>query len=442
MSLTAAPSHFSTTAPRRSRAARTLVASTAVALAVRLVTMMFVYQDRLDPQRGHWRFGWETGMLARSIALGQGFSSPFTLNTGPSAWMSPLYPGLLAGIFRLFGLFTPASAIAILTFNSLVSALTCIPVYFIARRTAGERTARWAAWIWAFFPYAVAFATTRVWENSLTAFLLPLLVWTTLALAESTRASNTWYALAGLLWAAAALSNPDVLSLFPFALAWLAWRRHSSNRRWLVPVLLTALLLAAGLTPWEIRNYRVFHRPVPLRDNFWMEMRVGNTGDMTDIIPDWAHPAQNPAEQAKFQAMGETAYLAHMRRVSLAFIRRYPGEFVWLSLKRFLYTWTGYWSWNPVYRRDEPFQVPNIFFCTTTTLLMLFGLRAVWRRRRQWAPVFLVPLLIYPAVYYITHPAMEYRHPIDPLIVILIAMAGTTWTGARGRPLWWNGGRD
>jgi hypothetical protein len=40
--------------------------------------------------------GYEAGAIAKSIAVGDGFSSPFREPTGPTAWMMPLYPYLLA----------------------------------------------------------------------------------------------------------------------------------------------------------------------------------------------------------------------------------------------------------------------------------------------------------------------------------------------------------
>ncbi len=51
----------------------------------------------------------ETGNIARSLALGKGFSNVFNQGTGATAWLTPVYPLLLAGIFRIFGIFTPAS---------------------------------------------------------------------------------------------------------------------------------------------------------------------------------------------------------------------------------------------------------------------------------------------------------------------------------------------
>ena len=57
-----------------------------VALAVRLAVIPFVYHEWMDPfVLEHWAFG----RIARSIASGHGFGSPFA-DTGLSALLPPL----------------------------------------------------------------------------------------------------------------------------------------------------------------------------------------------------------------------------------------------------------------------------------------------------------------------------------------------------------------
>src|SRR6202043_3515379 len=101
-----------------------------VALAVRLAVIPFLYKDWMDPfVLEHWAFG----RIARSIVSGHGFGSPFA-DTGLSALLPPVYSYLLAGIFKIFGIETKASVVAALSLNSLFSALTCIPVFLLARQ--------------------------------------------------------------------------------------------------------------------------------------------------------------------------------------------------------------------------------------------------------------------------------------------------------------------
>ncbi len=146
-----------------------------VAFALRMAVVAFLYPEQLDPSRDHWHFAYETGRIARSIALGKGFSSPLFGDTGPTAWMTPAYPYVVAGVFKIFGIYTKSSALVLLGLNALVSALTCIPVCFIARKHFGERAAQWSAWAWAVFPYGIYFPAERIWKAWWATFLLAVL---------------------------------------------------------------------------------------------------------------------------------------------------------------------------------------------------------------------------------------------------------------------------
>ena len=187
------------------------------ALAIRLVVMVFLLPEQLDPSRDHWHFGYETGRIARSIVQGRGFSSPLFAETGPTAWMSPVYPYIVAGVFKVFGIYTTASAVVLLSLNALTSALTCIPIFFIARRTFGERAAKWAGWGWVFFPYAVYFPVERIWETWLSTLLLSLLFLFALHLED--RSGQTWgnWIGFGLLSSLAALTSPAIVSRDAFS---------------------------------------------------------------------------------------------------------------------------------------------------------------------------------------------------------------------------------
>src|SRR6266496_3936796 len=90
-----------------------------IALLLRLAVITFGPTYHITPRRDHFQFGWEMGRLARSIATGNGFSSPTDLPTGPSAWAPPVYPYILSGVFKLFGIYSQLSAWVILTFNSI-----------------------------------------------------------------------------------------------------------------------------------------------------------------------------------------------------------------------------------------------------------------------------------------------------------------------------------
>lgn len=404
--------------PPRFSPRRILLWAMLVGLAVRLAAMPFTFSDLRDPGRNYFRFGWESGQVAAAVASGHGYSSPLPTPTGPSAWLPPVFPLLLAGMFRAFGIFSAASAFVILLLNSIFSVLTCIPVYFIARHSFGEPAAKFAAWGWSLFPYAVYYSVGRVWSDCLGALLFALAFLTALRLGEESRLRDwlTW----GALWGLLALTNPAVLAALPFLLGWIVVRSHPR-----VTYLLLMLFVAFVVVgPWMIRNYRVFHRVIPLRDNFWMEMRFGNTGDLSEIIPDWAHPSTNAQEQAEFARLGELAYNQEKKQLVTEFVKQHPTQFAGLCLRRISNFWTGYWSLNREFLEAEPFTYPNMVFVTGTSVITFFGLWMAWRRRLPVAPYVLV-LIFFPLVYYLTHSELEYRHPIEPLMVALAAFGAS-----------------
>ena len=163
------------------------------------VAMIGVFREyRTRPIEDHFAFGWEMGRVARSIAMGQGFSNPYGGNTGPTAWEPPLYPYLMAGVFKIFGIYTNASAWVLLTINSLFASLTTIPIFLIARRTFGDRVARWSAWGWALNPYIWYWSIHWIWDTTFTPLVLSLIFLVALEL-QDWRGFRGWV-IFGCLW--------------------------------------------------------------------------------------------------------------------------------------------------------------------------------------------------------------------------------------------------
>jgi hypothetical protein len=388
-----------------------------MALVIRLVVMGFLYQEQLDPERDHWRFGYENARLARSIVEGHGLSSPLFADTGPSAWMTPVYPYFIACVFKVFGIYSTTSAFVLLSIQALISALTCLPIFYLARKLFGERVALWAGWAWVLFPYGVYFPVERIWGAWLSTLLVTILFLSSLYLENSTR---LWHWIGyGALWGFAALNEPLVMAAWPFMVGWSCYRLHRQKLRWAVPLLATVLALIVVVTPWFIRNYSVFGRVIPFRDTLGLELQVGNHGDLSHWHPYWSGPWHNPEEWQAFADLGEVRYMEREKQRGLAFIRSHPGWFAFATVRRFGYIWTGFWSFDKQYLSGEPLDPANVFMCTTLTVLMLLGLRRVWRKDYALAVYFALILFFFPLPFYLTHPEVYARRQIDPLIVVL-----------------------
>jgi len=384
-----------------------------IAFALRVLCIAVMHTYRFRTSDNNFSFGWEMGRIGAALASGQGFSSPFNHPTGPTAWEPPLTPFLIAGVFKVFGTYSHASAFVMLTINSLWSSLTCIPIFFIARRCFGEKVAVASAWTWALFPYPIYWCIKWVWETSLSALLIATIFWVSISM-EDEEGLKPWVWF-GLLWGIAALNSPSLLSFLPASEHYGWYRRRKSGKRSLAGVALAAIIFVAFVTPWLIRNARVFGQPVFLRTNFGAELRMGNGPYADGTWQSYLHPTDNLAEFRKYRQMGELAYVRQRKDEAVQWIKANPGGFAVVAFRKFVYYWYGLpKEVNPEWLGP----VKNSLFAASS-LLTLFGLVLAIRQRRPHAWLFFWLLLLYPMVYYVVFPHARYRHPVDPEITIL-----------------------
>jgi 4-amino-4-deoxy-L-arabinose transferase-like glycosyltransferase len=392
--------------------------------SVRLIIVALVYKGFLDPARDHWEFAYEIGRVARSIALGQGFSHPYWANTGPTALLTPVYPYFLAGIFATFGVYTKASALVFLGINTFFSAATSVPIFLIARKTLDLRTAKVAAWVWAFFPYAINFSATTMWYHSFVALLLTVIFLVTLSVASSDRVS-AWAGF-GVLLGFAALTNPVVVGIVPFVSAWLWVQLNRKRKSAWTATFVCLVVMIVTITPWFMRNERALHQLVVFKDGYWLEVCVGNVNNSLHWWDGSEHPSGSEQENAQYERLGELNYMATKRTRAIAYIASHPGAYALRSLRHAIFMWTGFWSFNRDYLRQEPFDPGNIFFLTLLSLLSIRGLYCMFREGRGTAArLYFLVLLSFPVPYYLSHLDPGFRHPVDPLLVILACFALT-----------------
>lgn len=382
-----------------------------IAFILRLLVILVFHTYRFGPGQPY-NYGYEMGRIGRSIAEGNGFGNIYGAMTGPTAYEPPLYPYLVGAVFKVFGVYSHLSAFVLLGINAVFSALTCIPIFHIAKRCFGESTAVGAAWAWTLYPLAIYWSTTWIWETVLSTLLLAVLFSLTLTMDERPGLKPwIWF---GVLWGIAVLTNPSQVSFLPVSGLWAVRQLAKRNKPWLAGAVVASMLFVACLAPWQIRNYRTFGHLFFIRHDFGMILRMGNGPEANGSWLISLMPSRNPAEFARYASMGETDYAAAQGRQASEFIQQNPGRFVVLCVKRFFY----YWGGNPRPSIFEAAILTNVFEIATAAILF-WGLIRALQKRVPGAWLFFWLILLYPVIYYITYPNIRYREPLEPYMIIL-----------------------
>lgn len=328
----------------------------------------------------------EPAGIARAIVEGRGFSSAFHDANGPTAWLAPAYPALLACIFRIFGVASAASAMTAILLNVIFSSLTAAVLVKLGKEQFSETAGIVAGWAWAIAP-PLLFIPWLLWETCLSGLVLPFAFMTTLRLSGSSGLRQ--WAWCGAIWGTAALLNPSMLAPLPA----LAIEAAIRGRRWKGPALMIVVCLL-GILPWTVRNFRAFGQVVPVRSNFWPEVYFGN-------ISFSLHPT---GDSMLYQNEGEMRFAADLRGRVLYFVASEPKVFARLTVERVLAFWTRGSQFGP--------------YPLALLLMTLGGLVQAWRRGKRWVACVSV-LSLYPLVYYVTYTFVRYRYPIEPLMYCL-----------------------
>jgi 4-amino-4-deoxy-L-arabinose transferase-like glycosyltransferase len=391
----------------------------ALALRVALVLYLRSYDFPMDAfntvhtpeviRHFPFSFGKETGAVAYSLATGRGFSSPFATSTGPTTWLAPLYPAMCALVFKIFGCFTLASGFVMLLINSLFAALTCIPLCRIGELTVSRKVGLWSGWVWAAGVFFMRWPTTWVWEVSLSAFLLSVMFLQSLRLGNDPGWMG-WVRF-GLLWAIAALTNPALLAFLPAAGLYPTYRLWRSRRPWCRPAAISAFVFVVSISPWIIRNRVTFGEWIFIRGNAPFEFALGNYHGSTGLGWFGRHPSQNKLELAKYERMGEVAYVTEKKHDSLMFVKQYPMEFLQLCATRFAAFWIG----SPLTTESSW----RYWFYAPISAFTLLGLIVALAYRIEGAVLFFWLMFSYPVVYYLTFAQPRYRHAIEPEMLLL-----------------------
>lgn len=411
-----------------------------VAFLVRVLFLTVAHTYRVKPLMGHFSFGWEMGRIGRALATGYGFADPFEGHSGPTAWTPPLYPLLLGGVFKIFGVYTNASAWVLLTINSLFSAATAPAVLEIARlsfaggtgtRAKTSRIALWSGWLWALYPAAMQYAVHWIWDMALTTCLFAWVLVLALRLRAlyqdrqpSAGGTRLWLGF-GLLWGLISLSNTSLLSFVPFCGFWIVWPvLCASPHRWAgIAAAARCAALAAfccvGLmATWTIRNAMVFHAFIPMRSNFGAEL-YESVLSINQGFP-WGGTVDDVHTLALYRQMGEVSFSKSQAARAKLIIAAHPARTLGFMVKRVWFYWAGVpHPIEPTLKSQFSEVVRELNYCLVSVAAVL-GLALAFYRHVPAAWLFFWMFAVIPLLFYAITVQARFRAPLEPAMLVLI----------------------
>lgn len=386
-------------------------------------------------------------LLAARLADGHGYSFadghyPFTPPNTPTAHWSFLYSALVAAIYvaagphpllvRLLQAVITGLLMPWLTWRLARRAFPApSPVTFTihhSRFTIHQLTALLAALLSALYAYFVLYGAMTQTEGL---FLLTVL-WSlerALALRERLEIGDwrlrDWGVVAtlGVSLAVATLLRQSILPWVAVLFGWLLWADLYISRRlrWrtLRALALVGLIVAAGVLPFTLRNYRVYGDFLLLNSNAGYAM----------------YSAQHPMHGIDFQEYGaaplpddllqsdmnEAELDSELLRRGIGFVLDDPVRYVRLSWSRLL----DYLSILPEPSTTPLHAVGRLVGYGLYAPFILYGLILVLCSRdlRERSLLALLFMLCYSVVHVFTWAMVRYRLPVDAVAMPFVALA-------------------
>jgi 4-amino-4-deoxy-L-arabinose transferase-like glycosyltransferase len=382
-----------------------------LALSVRTLAIIVIHvwpgvqiYHQEDPEAEHF---------ARTLLAGRGWTNPYLPDEAlPSALRGPIPSLLLAGILWLTGESESWFRLASYLFYSVVSTVTAVAMYHLGAQVFNPRVGRVTAVMFALYPGSIYYATNAMCD---TALVSACLVAMTLAMIQAVGVGTLRHAaMAGLIGGMGALINPAILRVFAVLLIWWAIRIAPANagrgsRRAFVMIAIAGLVVS----PWLVRNRIVFGEWVFIRSNFGMELRAGNREEGVPFVSVERFHMSDPVELSRLRELGEPAFDRECRARALTWINDDPIRFLRTTLERF----GTFWAKEVFYGH---YPVASSLFLGIPSLLGWIGIGFAVSQRLAVAPI-LIPPLVFPLVYYITHVQARFRFPIDAFLLIFAA---------------------
>jgi 4-amino-4-deoxy-L-arabinose transferase-like glycosyltransferase len=372
----------------------------------------------------------------------------------PTSLRPPLYPALVASVFSVAGL---ENYQAVRLVQIILSLITVLVVYRLARDVYSSRVGLWAAGAYCFYPSFLGFGNLILTE---TLFTLLLTAGVCSMVRGISRTSYGSLVLAGLLFGLGALTRSILYPFAPFLGLFLIVSWSGSIIRRVLAVLAFAVPFAVVLAPWAMRNTAVHGTFVPIDCMGGRNFMMGNY-EFTPLYRSWDAISISGEEswievlKAKHPELSRSGAVTQGQldqiamKEGLQFVRENPE----LTLKRDLVKFFDFWGLERelVAGADRGYFGPipssgvlflGLVICSTYIAILFSGiLGAAVTPPSNWRHHLLLLMVIgfTCVVHTVVFAHSRYHLPVMPLVMIY---AAALWSKQNikpvaGRPVFW-----
>ena len=246
---------------------------------------------------------------------------------------------------------------------------------------------------------------------------MTLAFWLAMSMADATSTKRRDWIWFGLLWGLIALTNTALIILLPFLLGWMLFLPQIKSPNFVGAAICLAVFVIC-LVPWTIRNYSTFGRFILIRDNLPLELYEANNNSSSGLWTRSEHPGNDPATMRRFQELGEIRFMDEKKKQFQEFIREHSAQFLRFTAERVWYFWAAPPQATVVHGYDFRVARHTQFFLAA--LFSFAGIALMFLRSNPYRWLLAPFLVIYPLPYYLVNPFPRYKHPIEPIMLILI----------------------
>lgn len=313
--------------------------------------------------------------LASNLMSGSGYIRE---NGQPTAFRPPTYSFFLVGVYWLFGFDYAAGRVA----HAIVSGLTCVAIYGLARSLFSKQIALFAMLGAVMYPLFIYMAGEFYPD---TVALLPAVLSLRVAVQAAESKSLWWLLLLGFLLGITITLRSTYSLLLPLLILWLFMLLRFRRS------LLSAAVIVAGflivLSPWIVRNFLVFGEFIPLGSNSGVSVWAGNNpiarGRGTPVLPgSWEGPEPPDRNWDGWSGTSETESSRRFLEAGIGWIRRNPLDFATLLPRKLVYAWSPI-SYGVDYSRQTSSTVALIVLPPYLIFLALVFV-GMWTHKHRW----------------------------------------------------------